>query len=52
MTVDKWEEAMSAAIKALQYFRDAEVKRQTWHTDEANSIVEEAMASLQHRYGF
>jgi hypothetical protein len=49
--VDKWEEAMSAAVTVSQDFRDAETKRQTQFTDEANSIVEEAMAYLTHRYG-
>ena len=45
------EEAISAAIRASQGFRDAETKRQTQLTDKANLIVEDAMASLKHRYG-
>jgi hypothetical protein len=49
--VDKWEEAISAAVRASQDFRDAETKHQAQLTNEANSIVEEAMASLKHRYG-
>jgi hypothetical protein len=49
-SVDKWEEAMSAAITS-QEFRDAETKRQTQLTEEANSTVEEAMAYLKRRYG-
>jgi hypothetical protein len=49
--VDKWAEAMSAAVRASEEFRDAETKHQTRLIDEANSIVEEAMASLKCRYG-
>ena len=49
--VDKWEEAISAATRALQGFRDAELKRQTQLSGEANLIVEEAMTSLKCRYG-
>jgi hypothetical protein len=37
--------------RASQDFRDAEMKCQTQLNDEANSIVEEAMASLKRRYG-
>jgi hypothetical protein len=48
---------MSAAVRASQDFRDAEMKCQTAQTqltDEANSIrvVEEAIASLERRYKF
>jgi len=43
---------MSSATIALDKFRDAEMKRQARLTDEANSIVHEAMVSLMHRYGF
>jgi hypothetical protein len=50
-SVEQWEEAMSAAVRVSQDFRDAETKRQTQLTDEADSIVEEAMASLKRRYG-
>jgi hypothetical protein len=50
--VDKWEEAMSTAVTVSQDLRDAETKRQTQFTDEADSIVEEAMAYLKHRLGF
>ncbi|KAN0115875.1 hypothetical protein V8E52_006415 [Russula decolorans] len=46
-SVEQWEEAMSAAVRVSQDFRDAETKRQTQLTDEADSIVEEAMASLK-----
>jgi hypothetical protein len=42
---------MSAAVRASQDFRNAETKRQAQLTDEANPIVEEAMASLKRRYG-
>jgi hypothetical protein len=60
-SVDKWAEAMSAAVRASEDFREAETKRQAQLIDEANSIVEEAMASLKrsvdaipilHRPGF
>jgi len=51
-SLDKWEEAMSSAARASQEFRDAETKRETRLTNEANSIVQEAMASLKRRYGF
>jgi hypothetical protein len=37
---------MNAAVRASRDFRDAETKRQAQLTDEANPIVEEAMASL------
>ena len=48
----QWEEAISAAIRASQDFRNAEMKRQTQLTDEVNLIiVEDAMASLKRRYG-
>jgi hypothetical protein len=47
----QWEGAISAAVRASQDFRDAETKRQTLLTDEANLIVEKAMASLKRRYG-
>ena len=50
--LDKWNAAVNAAIRALCNFRDAETKRQTQHIDKANLIVEEAMVSLKHRYGF
>ena len=45
------EKAINAAIKAWQGFKDAEMKRQTQLTNEANSTVEEAMAALKCRYG-
>jgi len=32
-TVDKWEDAMSAAVRASRDFRDAETKRQTRHCE-------------------
>ena len=48
---DKWEEAINAAVKALQDFREAEMKRQSQLINDANSIVEEAMAFLKYRYG-
>jgi len=51
-TIEKWAEAVSAAVKASQDFREAETKRQTQLIGEANSIAEEAMASLKCRYGF
>ena len=46
----QWEEASSATVTVLQDFRDAEMKRQTQLTNEANLIVEKAMASLKCRY--
>ena len=49
-TMGKWEGAISAAISALQDFRKAEMKRQAQLTDEANSIVEDAVISLKCRY--
>ena len=49
-SVDKWEEAMNVATKASGEFREAEMKRQTQLINEANIIVEEAMASLKHRH--
>jgi hypothetical protein len=49
--IDKWEEAISAAVRASQDFRDAEMKHQAQLINEANSIVEEAMTSLKCRYG-
>ena len=48
---EKCEEAINAAVKAWQGFKDAEMKRQTQLTNEANSIVEEAMSALKCRYG-
>jgi hypothetical protein len=48
---DKWEEAINVTVKALQDFREAEIKRQTQLIDEANSITEKAMASLKSMYG-
>jgi hypothetical protein len=48
--VDKWEGVIGLAVMASQGFRDAETKRQTQLTDEANSIVEEAMGRLKCRY--
>jgi hypothetical protein len=50
-SLDKWEEAMSAAVTASQNFRDAETKRQIQLTDKANSIAEKAVAYLKRRYG-
>lgn len=50
-SLDKWEEAMQAAVRASQDFRDAEIKRQAQLTNEADLIVEEAMISLKYRYG-
>ena len=49
-SVDKWEEAMNVATKASGEFREAEMKRQTQLINEANIILEEAMASLKRRY--
>lgn len=49
-SVDKWAEAISSAIKASEGFREAETKRQSQLIDEANLILEEAMASLKRRY--
>lgn len=49
-TLDEWEEATSAAVRALQGFRDAETKRQAQLIDEADLIAEEAMISLKCRY--
>jgi hypothetical protein len=46
----KWEKAISAAVRASEGFRDAEIKRQAQLTDVANSLAEEAMVSLKHRY--
>jgi hypothetical protein len=48
---DKWAVAISVTVKALQDFREAEIKRQTQLIDEANSIAEKAMASLKSMYG-
>ena len=45
-----WEEAMCAAISALNGFRHAEKKRQTQLIDEADLIVEKAMTFLKCRY--
>ena len=50
-SVEEWEKAISAAVKTWQGFKDAEIKRQAQLTDEANSIVEEAVAALKDRYG-
>ena len=50
-SVEEWEEAISAAVKAWQGFKDAEMKRQAQLTNEANLIVEGAMAALKCRYG-
>ena len=49
-SVDKWAEAISSAVKASEGFREAETKRQSQLIDEANLILEEAMASLKRRY--
>jgi hypothetical protein len=51
-SVDKWAEALSAAVKASHEFREADAKRQAGLIDEANAIVEGAMRSLKCRYGF
>ena len=50
-SVDKWQCAISSAHKALQFFRDAEMKRQEQHIDAANITVQQAMEALNHRYG-
>ena len=50
-SVDKWQQALSAAAKAAQGFGEAEVKRQAGHFDEANSMVDGAMVNLKERYG-
>lgn len=50
-SIVKWEEAMSAAVRASQGFRYAETMRQAQLISEANSVVEEAMGSLKCRYG-
>jgi hypothetical protein len=48
-SVGKREEAMSAAVNASQDFRETKSQTQLTDSDEANSIVEEAMASLNRR---
>jgi len=45
------EEATGAAISALLNFRAAEGMHKAQLTNQANSIVEKAMASLKYRYG-
>ena len=45
-----WEEGIRLAVKAKEDFREAERKRQSQLTDEANSLVDQAMASLKLRY--
>ena len=47
---DKQKVAMNAAVKALQGFKEAEMKCQAQLINEANSVAEEAMASLKCRY--
>ena len=49
-SLDKWQQALSAAVKAAQDFGEAEVKRQAGQIDEANSMVEEGMVNLKERY--
>ena len=49
-SLDKWQQALSAAAKAVQDFGEAEVKRQAGHIDKANSMVDEAMVHLKERY--
>jgi hypothetical protein len=49
-SLDKWDWAISSAHKVLEKFRDAEKKRQNQLIDDANAIVQEAMASLKGRY--
>jgi hypothetical protein len=49
-SLDQLEEAMCLAVRASEDFREAERKRQTQLTDEANSLVDQAMASLKLRY--
>jgi hypothetical protein len=48
--LDQWEEAIHFAVRASKDFREAEKKRQTQLTDEANSLVDQAMGSLKQRY--
>jgi predicted ribosome quality control (RQC) complex YloA/Tae2 family protein len=50
-SLDKWDQAISSAHKALEKFRDAEKKHQIQLIDDANAIVQEVMASLKSRYG-
>jgi hypothetical protein len=45
-----WEEGIRLAVKAKEDFREAERKRQSQLTDKANSLVDQAMASLKLRY--
>jgi hypothetical protein len=49
-SLGQWEEAICLAVRASEDFREAERKRQTQLTDEANSLVDQAMASLKLRY--
>lgn len=46
----QWEEAMHLAVRALEDFREAERQRQAQLTDDANSLVDQAMTSLKRRY--
>ena len=49
-SLDKWQQALSAAAKAAQDFGEAEVKRQAGHIDEADKMVDGAMVQLKERY--
>jgi hypothetical protein len=50
-SLDKWVEAVKFAEEALKKFREADAKRHADLIDESNEIAQEAMKSLNLRYG-
>jgi hypothetical protein len=49
-SLDKWDEALKYAQEALGKFRAAETKREGKDSDQANTLVEQAMAAMELRY--
>ena len=49
-SLDKWDEALKHAQEAFVKFRAAELKREGKDSDQANTLVEQAMEALELRY--
>ena len=49
-SLDKWDEALKHAQEAFGKFRAAETKRKGKNSEQANTLVEEAMNALELRY--
>ena len=50
-SLDRWDQALGSAHQTQEIFRDAEARHQTLHIGEADALVQQAMESLQDRYG-